>query len=233
MKLGEKEFDVVVSDYEMPVKDGLQFLKELKARGNDIPFILFTGKGREEVAIQALNLGVNAHINKQGKPETVFGELAHAISRVANQRRVENSLVLERERLETVTKNVGAGLTIISRDYHVLWANKLLTDLFGEISEKVCYSTLNNLSSVCPGCGVKEIFETGTNQVFHEQMVPGVDGKPARLEITATPIKDEVGNVTSVLEMPSDITERKKAEEEARKQIIILVLFWIILTRQS
>ena len=112
VKLGEKEFDVVVSDYEMPIKDGLQFLKELRARGNDIPFILFTGKGREEVAIQALNLGVNAHINKQGKPETVFGKLAHAISQVANQRRVENSLVLERERLETVTKNVGAGLQL-------------------------------------------------------------------------------------------------------------------------
>ena len=46
-------YDVVVSDYEMPQKDGLQFLKELREQNNEIPFILFTGKGREEVAIQS------------------------------------------------------------------------------------------------------------------------------------------------------------------------------------
>ncbi len=43
----------------MPGKSGLDFLKELRASGNDIPFILFTGKEREEVAIQALNLGAD------------------------------------------------------------------------------------------------------------------------------------------------------------------------------
>ena len=41
VKLGKREFDVVVSDYQMPIKDGLQFLRELRARGNNIPFILF------------------------------------------------------------------------------------------------------------------------------------------------------------------------------------------------
>ncbi len=73
------QYDVVVSDYEMPQKDGLQFLKELRENKNNIPFILFTGKGREEIAIQALNLGAQGYHNKQGSPETVYGELAHSI----------------------------------------------------------------------------------------------------------------------------------------------------------
>ena len=55
-KLGTKEYDAVISDYEMPQKNGLEFLKEFKEKGIQIPFILFTGKGREEVAIKALNL---------------------------------------------------------------------------------------------------------------------------------------------------------------------------------
>jgi CheY-like chemotaxis protein len=46
-KLAIGNYDVVVSDYEMPQKDGLQFLKELREGKNNIPFILFTGKGRE------------------------------------------------------------------------------------------------------------------------------------------------------------------------------------------
>ncbi len=74
-KMKKKEFDVIVSDYQMPIKDGLQFLQELKENGNSIPFILFTGKGREDVAIEALNLGADYYINKLGKPETVYGEL--------------------------------------------------------------------------------------------------------------------------------------------------------------
>ena len=78
-KLNNGNYDVVVSDYEMPQKDGLQFLKELREQKYEIPFILFTGKGREEVAIKALNLGADAYINKQGNPETVYGELAHSI----------------------------------------------------------------------------------------------------------------------------------------------------------
>jgi DNA-binding NtrC family response regulator len=55
-KLKLRKYDVIVSNYQMPEKDGLQFLKELKESGNSVPFILFTGKGREEVAVEALNL---------------------------------------------------------------------------------------------------------------------------------------------------------------------------------
>ena len=66
-KMETKEYDLIISDYQMP-KDGLDFLKELRSEGNNIPFILFTGKGREEVAIQALNLGADYYINKVGKP---------------------------------------------------------------------------------------------------------------------------------------------------------------------
>ena len=58
-KLADKQYDVVVSDYEMPNKDGLVFLRELREHQNQVPFILFTGKSREEVTIKALNLGAN------------------------------------------------------------------------------------------------------------------------------------------------------------------------------
>ena len=53
--LKTKKVDVIVSDYQMPVENGLEFLKELRETNVDIPFILFTGMGREKVAIEALN----------------------------------------------------------------------------------------------------------------------------------------------------------------------------------
>jgi DNA-binding response OmpR family regulator len=58
-KMKEESYDAVVSDYQMPGKDGLSFLGELREKGNEIPFIVFTGKGREEIAIKALNLGAD------------------------------------------------------------------------------------------------------------------------------------------------------------------------------
>ena len=131
-KMKKSIYDVVVSDYQMPIKDGLQFLRELREKGNNIPFILFTGKGREEVAIQALNLGANYYVNKMGKPETIYGELAHIINQVVNQNETKNRLGLERERLQTVTKNMSAGLAVISKDFRILWANDVLENVFGD-----------------------------------------------------------------------------------------------------
>ncbi|MEI7648591.1 MAG: response regulator, partial [Methanomicrobiales archaeon] len=51
--LEQKKFDAIVSDYQMPDMDGIQFLVEVRSRFGPIPFILFTGRGREEVVIQA------------------------------------------------------------------------------------------------------------------------------------------------------------------------------------
>jgi PAS domain S-box-containing protein len=86
-KMEQQNYDAVVSDYEMPQKNGLEFLKELREQNNQIPFILFTGKGREDVAVKALNLGADRYINKNGSPETVYCELAHAINKTVERKK--------------------------------------------------------------------------------------------------------------------------------------------------
>jgi PAS domain S-box-containing protein len=91
-KLEEKEFDVIVSDYQMPKTNGLEFLNQLRENGNNIPFVLFTGRGREEVAIKALNLGADYYINKTGHPETVYPQLSHYILQAVQKRTAEERL---------------------------------------------------------------------------------------------------------------------------------------------
>jgi len=46
-------YDAIVADYLMPEMDGIQLLKNVREGDSRIPFILFTGRGREEVVIQA------------------------------------------------------------------------------------------------------------------------------------------------------------------------------------
>ena len=215
-KLKQKDYDAVVSDYQMPGKDGLEFLRELREEGNTVPFIVFTGKGREEVAIEALNLGADRYIDKHGNPEAVYCELAHSIRVAVERKKADEALSAERDKLETVTRSIGAGLAIISKDYHTLWANDVLKQIFGDVEGKICYSIYNQRNDICPKCGVQEIFETGKAKVVHEQVGKDVDGKTIWSEITATPIKDRDGNITAVLELIIPITQRKMAEAELR-----------------
>ncbi|MFW6196616.1 MAG: response regulator, partial [Thermoplasmatota archaeon] len=88
--LKKENFDVIVSDYQMPDMDGLEFLKEVREkRESDIPFIIFTGKGREEVAMEALNLGADRYLQKGGDPKAQFGVLAQAIAQEARHYKTE------------------------------------------------------------------------------------------------------------------------------------------------
>ena len=89
--LGGGCFDVVISDYKMPKKNGLDFLMILKAQNSLLPFIIFTGKGREEVAIRAWNLGVDRFFSKIGNPETVYSQLAQGVLQAINKQKQQKN----------------------------------------------------------------------------------------------------------------------------------------------
>jgi PAS domain S-box-containing protein len=80
-------FDVVVSDYEMPGMNGIELLQHVRVHYPEIPFILFTGKGREEVILDALNHGVDFYIEKKDEPDILFAQLIHKIHRVTAKKR--------------------------------------------------------------------------------------------------------------------------------------------------
>ena len=48
--LDTKTYDAIISDYQMPEMDGIEFLKKVRTSGNTIPFILFTGRGRKKLS---------------------------------------------------------------------------------------------------------------------------------------------------------------------------------------
>ena len=73
--LAEQKYDAIISDYQMPGMDGIEFLRNVRAGGSTIPFIIFTGRGREEIVIQALNEGADFYLQKGGEPVSQFAEL--------------------------------------------------------------------------------------------------------------------------------------------------------------
>ncbi|MEN6611815.1 MAG: PAS domain S-box protein [Methanoregulaceae archaeon] len=87
--LATRNIDVIVSDYQMPETDGIALLKEVRRIKGDMPFILFTGRGREEVVIEAINNGVDFYLQKGGAPAAQFAELTHKIRQAVDRRKAE------------------------------------------------------------------------------------------------------------------------------------------------
>lgn len=83
-KLESEPYDVVVSDYDMPFMNGIALLKTIRNKRINIPFILFTGVGKEDVMRQAIENGANSFIQKIGDPKTQYSELSKHIWQIVS-----------------------------------------------------------------------------------------------------------------------------------------------------
>lgn len=82
--LDQKGWDVVISDYTMPQLSGLDALKLVRRRGNDIPFIILSGSIGEEIAVGAMRAGAHDYIMKDNRARLIPAiqrELKEALER--------------------------------------------------------------------------------------------------------------------------------------------------------
>jgi PAS domain S-box-containing protein len=127
-----RKYDAVVSDYQMPGLDGIMFLKQLRSRGDEIPFILLTGKGREEVAMDALNNGADYYLQKGSEVKPLFAELTNMVRRSVGHRRAGKAIQESEMRYRRLFNS--------DRDAVLVW--RLDDASLVDVNEKAC-SLLN------------------------------------------------------------------------------------------
>lgn len=93
--LKQRNIDCVISDYELPNTDGIEFLRTIRNEHPSLPVVLFTGKGSEEIASEAISAGVGDYLQKGGAER--FQILANRIENLVDQFRAET----DRDRLAT------------------------------------------------------------------------------------------------------------------------------------
>lgn len=123
--------DAIVSDYQMPGMDGIEFLKVVRSRFGDHPFILFTGRGREEVVINAINNGADFYLQKGGNPIAQFAELAHKIKQVVRRKQAEHSLLESQKRLSDIIDFLPDATFAIDQAGIVIAWNRAIEEMTG------------------------------------------------------------------------------------------------------
>lgn len=114
--------DVVVADFMMQGKDGIALLREVRRAYPDLPFIIFTGRGTEEIVAETYEAGADFYVQKKGVAKVQFAELAEKISRAVLQRRGEER-VTRLGRLNAVLQSTNRALIRIHDQVQLLSAS--------------------------------------------------------------------------------------------------------------
>lgn len=218
--LKERSIDCVVSDYQMPEMDGLEFLKTLRDEKNPVPFILFTGRGREEVVIKALNEGADFYLQKGGDPTAQYTELAHKIRLAVKQRNsihaLEESEHRYRDLVETQTEFICRykpdGTHVFANEAYCRHFRKQRDQVTGHrfipsIPDEDQEMVNRHFSELIP--------ENPSAEIEHRVVMP--DGSIRWHWWRNHAIFDNTDRVVEYQSVGKDITDRKHAEEALHK----------------
>ena len=216
--LEQEKFDAIISDYQMPGMDGIQFLVEVRKHLGQIPFILFTGRGREEVVIQAINSGADFYLQKGGEPGAQFAELAHKVKQAALRKRAEEALRESEEKFRLLVENSHDIIYTLTVDGVFSFVSPAWTTLLGHPVTQVTGQPFQKFvhPDDIPRCMVflQSVIGTGQRQEGVEYRVQHTNGTWYWHTSSAVPFKDEAGMIVGFYGIARDITERKRAEWE-------------------
>lgn len=107
-------------------------------------------------------------------------------------------------------------LTVQDRDFRIVEANRRFVRDFGTFEGRHCFQVYKHRSEKCEVCPVDRTFRDGLNH-GSEEVVKTLDGHEVSVIVYTTPIKNESGEIASVLEMSTDITEIKIIQNQLRE----------------
>ncbi|MDO8840994.1 PAS domain S-box protein [Methanocalculus sp.] len=227
--LESKSYDAIISDYQMPGMNGIELLKRVRSVGKQIPFIIFTGKGREEVIIEALNNGADFYLQKGGNPKALYTELVHFTRQSIQMRQMQLTFDEQQQRIHDL-QNATDMIQSVGPDGHFFYVNKRWLEILGYQEEDIFAITLFDIIHEESLDHCMELFKrvmagetVGTIEAIFRRSdgakvyVEGivncklVDGKP---QYTRGLFKDITGRRVTEYELRNKNQELNKANEE-------------------
>ena len=224
-QIAERNYDAILSDYQMPGMDGIELLKIVRSRFGTIPFLLFTGKGREEIVIEAVNNGVDYYIQKGTDHQGMIAELKYKLLRAIERRSIGDALKKSRQQLADIINFLPDPTCVIDMNGRVIAWNRAMEQMTGitksEMIGRGDYeyaipfygerrpTLMDYLLQNIPEPEKKyPVYEKTGGALCTEIYIPALyGGKGAYVWATAGPIYDADGNLTGAIESVRDMTE--------------------------
>ena len=229
--LEESEYDVVVSDYQMPGMSGIDLLKEMRASGIGMPFVIVTGKGREDVAVEALNSGADLYIQKSADLKVLFTELSTMIAALTERNRRAQGILREVDFLGRIVNTSEVGIAAYDPDRIVLIWNSGMERLTGVESRIILGKPLRmdiaqSLSEIIEDRKVETALSGSSSMLNECSLVDPTSGDEKILDVSYTPVADDYGNMIGGMLLLSDATKRGRAERSlSDSDTLLRILF--------
>ena len=151
-KAEQNEYDVIVSDYVMGEITGLELFDKIRKKGVKCPFIIITGRGKEDLVINAMNMGVEYYLVKGVNPEVFFRELEQKIIACA-ENKIQNIQKLREERFTQFAEKMRFGLAVLSMEnYQIKEVNQAFADMvkysIEELHQKTLFDVLSDTEQI-------------------------------------------------------------------------------------
>ncbi len=218
--LDKGEHDAIISDYQMPEMDGLDFLKIVRAKGEDLPFILLTGRGREDVAVEALNLGADFYIQKHGDMKSMYAELANAVRQSVEKRAAVESLRASERTYRQLIELAQEGIWVVDRDGITTLVNPKMAEMLGRSKEEMLGRPFFEFMAESERSKAAEKLRArieGKSEEHEFEFIRS-DGSVMHAFLGTCPVYDEHNVVSGALAVVTDISLRVSAEKALRKE---------------
>jgi len=218
-RLDDHEFDCIVADYRMPGADGIQFLEAVREEYPDLPFILYTGKGSEAVASEAISAGVTEYIQK-GTPDQ-YTVLANRVTSAVEQFRAQRALENTERRLSLFVEQSSLGVIEWNEEFEVVRANEAAKNILGYSEAQLRGNSWELLVPESEREAIDDIVrelleDRGGYHSVNENVRK--DGERIVCEWHNRVVTDEAGDVVAIFSQFDDITAQKERERELERQ---------------